>query len=158
MIVLTPPHRRQIQRRVLSSILDAGLATVPFALNYFTRHPTFISGWLQISLPFAILAPARFLALTLLYPPPEEISWDREVLQIRWPDESATIPWSAFAGYRLTWDLPRRLKVYRTSPNDSVTIDLAAFDDQQRDALMAEIAMHSAALPNKRLKLTARVD
>ena len=156
MIVLTPSPPLWVRRRVLSSLIDAAFGVVPFAFVYFTRHPTFMSGWLQIGLPFALFAPVRFFALTAFYPPPT-VSWDREGLHVRLPHEVKAIPWSEFARYRFTWSLPRRLKIYRTSGRDPVTIDLSVFDDQQRDALMTEIAMRVPALPHTRSKVTTRV-
>ena len=156
MIVLEPPYGRRVGRRVISSILDAGLATVPFIFNYLTRPSHYLSTWVQIGLPFVIFVAVRFVGLTLWSPAPE-ISWDRERLHVRWPDELVEIPWSEFAGYRFTWDLPRRLKIFHTSRKKAVIIDIGAFDDQQREMFITELTAHSPALPNTRLKLAARV-
>jgi hypothetical protein len=146
MIILTPEFGSRVRQRALSSILDGAFAAIPFAVAYFTHHAVFNSGLLQIGLPVVLFAACRFFALTALWPPPD-LSWDHKGLEIRWPRELAYIAWSELGGYRLTWDLPRRLRMYRTSGRDPVTINIAAFSDEQRNTLMTEIAMHPTPLP-----------
>ena len=157
MIALRPSRVRRLVRSLLSSALDAALAFGPLAYTVFKEHPTFAPVWVLIGAPVCILLLLRFMFLWAWYAAPE-ISWDRDELQIKLGGELTHIPWTGFKGHRLTWDLPRRLKVYRHSVKGSLKIDIAAFDVEQREALMMAIAQHSAALPNQRLKLTPRVD
>ena len=157
MIALRPSRVRRLVRSLLSLVLDAALAFGPVAYAVFRQHPTFAPVWVLIGAPVCILVLGRFIFLWALYAAPE-ISWDRDELQIKLGSELTNIPWTDIKGHRLTWDLPRRLKVYRHSVKGSVRIDIAAFDVDQREALVTAIAQHTAALPNQRLKLTPRVD
>jgi hypothetical protein len=157
MIALRPSKGRRLVRSLLSSALEAVLAFGSLAYTVFKEHPTFAPAWVLIGAPICILVPLRFMFLWALYAAPA-ISWDRDELQINLGGELTHIPWTDFKGHRLTWDLPRRLKVYRHSVKGSLRIDIAAFDVEQREALMTAIAQHSAAPPNQRVKLTPRVD
>ena len=137
-----------------SALVDGVLATLPFAMTYFARHPTFLSGWLQIGIPFALTVSVRlFMAWYRGLP---TVSWDGEGLRIaKEGSETILIPWSDFKEYRFTWGSPKGLKVRRWSSWGATEfIDLAGFDDDQRATLLRVLDMHHVALPNKRLEPT----
>lgn len=156
MTVLTPAPVRRIRQRALVAMLDAAFTATPFALPYILGRQLFISAWLQLGAPFALFTLIRFLMLSARSSDPE-IGWDHDGLQIGGPSERSTFSWAELAGHRLTWDIPRRLRLYRISGRDPVTLDIAAFDDEQREALMSEIARHSAVLSQGRLEPSRRM-
>ncbi len=157
MITISSRLGLRLIRRLLSSVLDAALAASPFALPYVLGRPVGWGPWIQIGLPFAIFVPIRFLVLTL-HSSPTEVTWDRTGLRVTVAGETISVSWPEYAGHRLTWVFTRRLKVYRSSEKKPIVIDWGAFDAEQRELLVSELTARTSALPNKRLKLTARVD
>lgn len=77
------------------------------------------------------------------------MSWDRDGLTSCRGGEVTQIPWSDYKGYRLRWDLPRRVKLLRHAKRP-VVIELLEFDEDQRAQLLAELAVRttSAFQPN----------
>ena len=152
MPTIIPSTERFALRRVPSAMIDGIIATVPFALILTRRHPL-VDEWPLLAALIAAFTVGRVCMLSLLWPP-SEVSWDREGLRIGDPSHAAVILWSDFGGYSLTWDLPRRVKVRRLSTADAVRIPLAAFGDDDQEALMRELSLHQVALPNRRLEPT----
>jgi len=135
------------------------LAATPWLLGYYWRHSMGIpmyTPWIETGVVFGILTVLVRLFFKKRSIP--EIAVDRDGLTYLHRGTTVRIPWSEYRGYRLTWAIPRQLRVLGAS-DDSMVIDLSLFDDDERRALMGELSMHrEVALPNKRLKLTARVD
>ena len=134
------------------------LAAVPWLLGYYWRHrlgyPMYLP-WIQIGVVFAALTVLVRLVFRNRSIP--EITADRDGLTYLHRGETVRIPWSQYRGHRLTWSVPRQLRVLGTS-NDSMVIDLSLFDDDQREALMRELSLHEeVALPSKRLDQATRL-
>jgi len=84
--------------------------------------------------------------------------WDRDGLHYFDGDAVHDVPWSQYGGHRFSWNhAPTTLKLLRNGKR-ALFVDVQMFDEDQRRTLFDELDGHEAALPNKRLKLAARVD
>jgi hypothetical protein len=131
---------------------------VPWLLGYYWRmgHPIYGVPWIQTGVVFGVLTVLlRFFFKNRSIP---QIDVDTDGLTYLHRGETVRIPWSEYRGHRLTWSIPRQVRVLGAS-DASIVIDLSLFDNDQREAFMRELSLHrEVALPNKRLKLPARVD
>jgi hypothetical protein len=134
------------------------LAAVPFLLAYYWRHrlgyPIY-APWIQIGVVFGVLTVlGRFFFKNRSIP---QIAVDRDGLTYLHRGETVRIRWSEYRGHRLTWSMPRQLRVLGAS-DDSMVIDLSLFDDDQREALMRELSLHGeVVLSNKRREAARRM-
>jgi hypothetical protein len=124
-------------RRVIACLEEAIVGASPFAFAYLLR-PKFLSAWVEVGVPFAGLAVASFFGKASLWRT-VEVSWDREGLNYRKGDKVLHLPWSEYAGHRLTRDVPRRLKVLRISGKPLI-IDTFPLTEDQRAMLYTELS------------------
>ena len=145
MTILKPPRSRTALRRTVDTLWSAALGGSPFAFWYFVAHPTFLPGWVQIGFPTTVIGLVALAKAAMTHPP--QLSWDRDGLTWCRGAEVTQIPWSDYKGYRLSWDVPRRVKLLRHAEGP-VVIELFEFDEDQRAQLLAELAVHTkSALP-----------
>jgi len=148
---------RVVSRRAVAACLEGVLAATPWLLGYYWRYQMGIpmyTPWIQTGVVFGVLTVlVRFFFKKRSIP---EIAADRDGLTYLYRGTTVRIPWSEYRGHRLTWTIPRQLRVLG-APDESMVIDLSLFDDDQRETFMRELSMHpEVALPNQRLKLTPR--
>ena len=127
-------------------------AAAPVLYEWFA--PSTLGPWITIGTPVLIAGVGGLIKSFVTRIP--ELEWDQAGFQYR-ASEPIQVKWSEYRGHRLSWALPPGLKLFRAGKRP-VSIDLFMFDEDQRSALLNELARHEVALPNKRLKLTARVD
>ena len=155
MPVLIPSLPLRTRRRLPVTAVNAAIAAAGLAIPTLAGHlVSFPWGW--IGGAFVVGFVVDYLVRIVGTDPPE-VRWDRECLEVSRNGETDSISWTDFGGYRLTWDWPRGLKVYRPSHWKPVEVDLSAFDDDQRATLLRELTVHPVALPNRRLEPTRRM-
>lgn len=140
MILISPTRARFAVVRAVGALYHATLAAVPPALVYLTAHPTFLSVWVQIGVPAAAMGLA--ILTKGLMSPAAEVGWDRDGLHVLRTGQVVDIPWSEYERHRLTWEIPAKLKLYRDSQRP-VVIDLYTFPEDERRALVTELALRS---------------
>jgi len=140
-MTLIPSRARLFLRRMIASFEEAIVAAIPFA---FARvwNPLFMSAWVEIGMPAAALGVLSFFVRASRWRA-LEVSWDREGLKYRKGDTVLHVPWTEYAGHRYTWDIPQRLKVFRTSQRPMI-IDTFPLTHEQRTMLLAELSSHPA--------------
>ena len=157
MIMITGQPTRALLNRLLD-VAEHGLI-VGFALFLYIRlrglHPYF-GPWDAVAYPAIGGAVGTLLGIAVrdgLWQTPE-LSWNSEGMIYRASGEETKIAWSEYNGHGYAWEYPVRLKI-RRSGKRPLRVDLFAFKQEDRNLLLAELDARRAALPHKRLKLTA---
>ena len=139
---------RVVSRRALTAGVEGVLAAMPWLLGYYWRmgHPMYGVPWIPIGVMAGVLTfLVRFFSKNRSIP---QIEADGDGLAYTHRGETVRIPWSEYRGHRLTWGIPRQVRVLGAS-DGSMVIDLSLFDNDQREAFMRELSLHrEVALPN----------
>jgi hypothetical protein len=159
MITITGQPTRALFWRLLD-VAEHGLI-IGLGLFLFIKlrglHPYF-GPWDAVAYPAIGGAVGTLLGIALrdgLLQAPELV-WNHEEMIYRASGEETKIAWSDYQGHRYAWEYPVRMKI-RRSGKRPLRIDFFAFKPDDRRLLLAELEARRAALPNKRLKLPARV-
>src|SRR5258706_251051 len=162
MIRIAGHPARIMLRHVVELALGAGFMGTMLALAVYVWHwrPGVTIG-AAVGIPVAAHSIGALIGRALRgeWLDRPEVKWDQEGLTYRngTQGEDVHLLWADYQGYRFTWEYPTRLKIGRRSGRP-LKIDLFAFSGGDRTLLVAELGGRSEALPNKRLKLAARVD
>ncbi len=159
-MVITQSRTQSLLNRTIKVVPVLGLSALTVWAIALFSGPTRGTTWLHL----AVGGAAPLLAWLWLAvfergagaAPETELRLDSNELRFARFEQVEVMSWDDYWGYRLTWELPPRIRIRRGGAKP-ILIDFFAFSREQRSILVEELRRRAEALPNKRLKLPARV-